>query len=568
MTTQDPKLSLSEPAHEIHFDARRLFREHIGRSWWLMLWLALLAYVTVLYTANQFAVATLTTTAVTLFWLVTVSLTVYSEMSRRHRPLTLWLKDNLYSSVTNALLTLLLSLLIIAAVRGFIDYAFVRASFTTDPDLAAATLAQFENPGANWGAVIANMRNLMVFRFPRDETWRIFLILGGLAVLGLASAFVYPQQRLRRSRLRQALNWLWLLAPLFSFALLWGVSVTPGALQNVLVNTAVSLVIFGALFLATRWLLRRYQSTAVGLVLMLVWVAALAGAFYLMAANFTPILNPDVAWGGLLLTMIIAIFAIVASFPLGVLLALGRRSQIRGVPWWLTALTAGLLTLYLLFSSTLPALSSAEGALGTLLAFWPLLIPVFAYLFQKYFQGNVVAAASTIYIESVRGVPLITVLFMSIILFPILLPPGIEVLSTWRVMAAAALFAAAYLAENIRGGLQAIPKGQYEAADSIGLNTVQKYRLIILPQAIRIVIPAIVGQFIGLFLDTTLIAIVGLVELLGVANLITAQPNWLGVRREPYIFLMFVYFIGSWIMVTASRRMEHGALMGEENRHS
>jgi general L-amino acid transport system permease protein len=152
---------------------------------------------------------------------------------------------------------------------------------------------------------------------------------------------------------------------------------------------------------------------------------------------------------------------------------------------------------------------------------------------------------------------------MSIILFPILLPKGMEILSTWRVMAAAALFAAAYLAENVRGGLQSIPKGQYEAADAIGLNTFQKYRLIILPQAIRTVIPAIVGQFIGLFKDTTLIAIVGLVELLGVANLISAQTDWLGVRREPYIFLMLIYFTGSWVMATSSRRLEKRMGVGE-----
>jgi general L-amino acid transport system permease protein len=169
----------------------------------------------------------------------------------------------------------------------------------------------------------------------------------------------------------------------------------------------------------------------------------------------------------------------------------------------------------------------------------------------------------TLYIEVIRGVPLITVLFMSIILFPILLPSGMEILSTWRVMVAAALFAAAYLAENVRGGLQSIPKGQYEAADALGLRTFDKYRLIILPQAIRTVIPAIVGQFVGLFKDTTLIAIVGLIELLGVANLISAQPDWLGVRREPYIFLMLIYFVGSWIMVTSSRRMEKRLGVGE-----
>jgi general L-amino acid transport system permease protein len=115
----------------------------------------------------------------------------------------------------------------------------------------------------------------------------------------------------------------------------------------------------------------------------------------------------------------------------------------------------------------------------------------------------------------------------------------------------------------VRGGLQAIPKGQYEAADALGFRTFDKYRLIILPQAIRTVIPAIVGQFVGLFKDTTLIAIVGLIELLGVANLISAQPDWLGVRREPYIFLMIIYFVGSWIMVSSSRRMEQQLGVGE-----
>jgi general L-amino acid transport system permease protein len=556
MTTQEPNLPLVGQRQAIHFDGRRFFQEHIGRSWWLALWLLLLAYVTLVYTMNQLGQAAVLTTAVLLLWLVSLGATIYNEMTHKHNLMTLWLKDNLYSSVTNVLLTLLLTLVIVATVRSFIDYAFVRASFTTDPDLAKATLAQFENPGANWGAIIANMRNLMVFRFPREETWRIVLVVSYLAVLLPVSAFVYAQQRLRRSPIRRALTLLWIISPVVTFGLLLGVTIVPGALQRVLGQTAVSLLLLLALFLGSKYILRRYPSTAVGLVLILVWAAALAGVLYLMVNGFTASLNPDVAWGGLLLTMIIAVFAILASFPLGVLLALGRRSMIRGVPWWLTAVTAGALTLYLLVTNTLPALADASGLLSTILAFWPLLILLIAYLFQKYFKGNVVAASSTVYIESVRGVPLITVLFMSIILFPILLPPGMEILSTWRVMAAAALFAAAYLAENIRGGLQAIPKGQYEAADSIGLNTIQKYRLIILPQAIRIVIPAIVGQFIGLFLDTTLIAIVGLIELLGVANLIAAQPNWLGVRREPYIFLMFVYFFGSWLMVTASRRIE------------
>jgi len=318
-----------------------------------------------------------------------------------------------------------------------------------------------------------------------------------------------------------------------------------------------------ALFFLSRVLLQRFPSLFMSFVVTVLWVAAAVTAVYLLSDNFTAILNPDIAWGGLLLTLIIAVFAIVASFPLGVLLALGRRSQIRGVPAWLTYGAAAVLTGYYLYNATLPAFAEAASIWQQLLSLWPLLFLVIAYLFQKYFKGNVVALFCTIYIEAIRGVPLITVLFMSIILFPILLPKGMEILSTWRVMVAAALFASAYLAENVRGGLQAITKGQYEAADAIGLNTFQKYRLIILPQAIRTVIPAIVGQFIGLFKDTTLIAIVGLVELLGVANLISAQTDWLGVRREPYIFLMIIYFAGSWVMASSSRRLERRLGVGE-----
>jgi ABC-type amino acid transport system permease subunit len=564
MTTQGQNIqSPVQRRRKIHFDGQRFLREQVIRSWGLALWLLLLAYVTISYTINQLAEAVVVTAVVLLVWLASLIVTIYNEMTRAHSPITLWLKNNLYSSITNVLLTLLLVLLILSAVRGFVDYAFVRASFTTDPEAAAVRLAQFEEPGANWGAVFDNMRNLMVFRFPREETWRLWTVLIYLGAMLLVSSVVYSQARFRRSRLRQAMTWLWILTPILTFGLLLGVSIRPAAVIDTLIKSAVSLVVFVALFYGSRYALRRFPNPLVSLVVLLGWVVAITTALYLLTDNFVATLNPDVAWGGLLLTLTIAVFAIVASFPLGVMLALGRRSQIRGIPAWLTYSTAVVLTAYFIYTNTLPGLREANSLMGILFALWPLLILLAAYLFQKNFRGNVVAAFCTIYIEMIRGVPLITVLFMSIILFPILLPPGMEILSTWRVMVAAALFAAAYLAENVRGGLQAIPKGQYEAADSIGLNTVQKYRLIILPQAIRIVIPAIVGQFIALFKDTTLIAIVGLVELLGVANLITAQPDWLGVRREPYIFLLFIYFTGSWIMATSSRRMERRLGVGQ-----
>ncbi|MEJ2746447.1 MAG: amino acid ABC transporter permease [Anaerolineae bacterium] len=490
---------------QLHFNAGRFVREQITRSWLLTLWLLILAYITVRYTIGQLIASPVISAIVLVIWIVTVAMTVINEITRNHTAVSLWLKNNLYSSITNTLLSLLLVLLVLAGIRGFIGYAFIRASFSTNPDVAHATLDQFADPGANWGAVIDNMRNLMVFRFPRDGTWRVWAVLVLLAVLGIPSAVVYRGERYRRSPVRTSLTILWLLTPIIIFFLLRGIG-TSGPI---------------------------------------------------------PKLNPEIVWGGLLLTLIVSVFGILASFPLGLLLALGRRSQIRGIPSWLTWTAAAALTAYELLNNTPEGLATARSFTGRIFAFWPLLILLVAYLFQRYFKGNVVAVFSTIYIESVRGVPFITVLFMSIILFPIFLPPGMEIIGTWRVMAATAMFAAAYLAENVRGGLQSIPKGQYEAADALGLNAFQKYRLIILPQALRAVIPAIVGQFIGLFKDTTLVAIVGLVDLLGAANLISAQPDWLGVRTEPYIFLALIYFVGSAVMAGYSRRLEAQLGVGE-----
>jgi general L-amino acid transport system permease protein len=488
---------------EIHFGD--FVRDNITKSWWLALTVLALTYLAVRIVMGQLAAAPVTTLIVMGAWLLTVVATVLSNIAHRHSRATLWLSRNLYTSLSSTLITLILLLVIVGALRGFIGWAFLRASFTTDSELAAQNLAQYENPGANWGAVIANFRNLMVFRFPREETWRIWALILWNVLLLIPSTFVYSREVFRRSPWRRVLTVLWLLTPVVAYVLLRGVG----------------------------------------------------------ESGPVPALNPDLVWGGLLLTLIIAVFGIVASFPLGVVLSLGRRSQIHGIPAWLTYGAAGLLTVYLLATTTLPGLGEATGWGQQLLAFWPLLIPLAAFLFQKYFRGNAVAMLSTVYIEVVRGVPLITILFMSIILFPIFLPPGVEVLSTWRVLVAVALFAAAYLAENIRGGLQSIPKGQYEAADAIGLSTARKYRLVILPQALRAVIPAIVGQFIGLFKDTTLVAIVGLIELLGVANLISAQSDWLGVRREPYVFIALMYFLGSFAMATYSRRLERRLGVGE-----
>lgn len=476
-------------------------RERFLSSWPMTLWLLFLAYVTFRYTAKQLSVAPILTGVVLFGWLLTLGMVVRGELGHRHLSVSRWMKENLYNSITNVLVTLLLVLFILATVRGFFNYAFVNASFESDPALAAAK----EFSGANWGAVIANMRNLFVFSFPRDEDWRLWTSVGILAVLGGASAFVYRPGR-RPDGVRRGLTIVWLLTPFLFYLLLRGVG-----------------------------------------------------------SQTSPIspLNIDTVWGGFLLTAIISVFSIVVSFPLGIVLALGRRSKITGVPAGIIWLVAIIVTIWALRTYTPTNLASARSSSEKVLAYWPLLIPVLAYLFNHYFKGNVVAAFSVIYIECVRGVPLITVLFLATILFGLLLPPNIEILNTWRVLGGFALFSAAYLAENVRGGLQAISKGQYEAADSLGLSTFNKYRLIILPQALRAVIPAIVGQFIGLFKDTSLVSIVGMFDLLRVSQTISSQPNWLGVRTEPYIFIALIYYIICAVMAGYSLRLEKQLGVGE-----
>jgi His/Glu/Gln/Arg/opine family amino acid ABC transporter permease subunit len=202
-------------------------------------------------------------------------------------------------------------------------------------------------------------------------------------------------------------------------------------------------------------------------------------------------------WGGLLLTFMLTIVGIIGSFPLGITLALGRRSSL-----------------------------------------------------------PVISTFCTLYIEFVRGVPFIAVLFMSQLLVPLINPSLAETPGIFRAMVGTILFSAAYLAENVRGGLQSIPHGQEEAAKALGLNGFQIVYHITLPQALRAVIPALVGQCISLFKDTSLVAIVGLLDLTGISNNIVAQTEFLGRRREVLIFICVIYFVFSYAMATVARRIE------------
>ncbi len=232
--------------------------------------------------------------------------------------------------------------------------------------------------------------------------------------------------------------------------------------------------------------------------LALVWLVGMALVFALLFGGFLGMTYVSTElWGGLPLTLILTVIGLGAAFPLAVLLALGRRSD-------------------------LPA----------------------------------VKAICVGFIELVRGVPLISILFMASVMIPLFLPPGITINKLLRAQIGFILFAAAYQAEVVRGGLQAIPKGQYEAADSLGLSYWQKMRMIILPQALVLVIPPMVNTFISFLKDTSLVIIIGLFDLLSAAKAALTDPAWRGFYKEAYLFTAVIYFFFCFFMSQYSQRLE------------
>ncbi|WGZ95909.1 MAG: amino acid ABC transporter permease [Candidatus Thiothrix putei] len=216
------------------------------------------------------------------------------------------------------------------------------------------------------------------------------------------------------------------------------------------------------------------------------WLGVLAVFFTLMHGGVfgLSVVTTD-QWGGLPLTILLASLSVVGAFPLSILLALGRMSAL-----------------------------------------------------------PVIRTLCTVYVELIRGVPLISVLFMASFLFPLFMPEGFSIDVLLRVLVAMVLFAAAYLAEVIRGGLQAIPRGQYEASASLGLTYWQMQRKIILPQALATVVPGIMNNFISTFKDTSLVTIVSLYELTGSLDLaVNSDPNWMAYKLEGYLFIAAIYFV-------------------------
>ena len=278
----------------------------------------------------------------------------------------------------------------------------------------------------------------------------------------------------------------------------------PFASANARVNLIIVQATVAAAYLMTSFPAekRRRQIAAIASILYLpVFILLLEG--FTDEGGIMPLVKSDL-WGGLLLSVLLAAVGIIFSLPLGIILALGRRSR-------------------------QPAVS----------------------------------ALCITYIEVVRGVPLISILFMGNIMLQLFMPQSLPPIDrVVRVMVAITLFTAAYMAEIVRGGLQAIPKGQYDAAYALGYSSLKSMRIIILPQALRIVIPVIVSQFIGLLLDTTLVALVGLFDLLGIGQAILSNPNWLGRSQEVYLFIGLIYWILATSMAFASQRLEKSLGVG------
>jgi general L-amino acid transport system permease protein len=241
--------------------------------------------------------------------------------------------------------------------------------------------------------------------------------------------------------------------------------------------------------------------------LVLLWIAVLALFFTLMKGGVLGLVPVETdRWGGLPLTIMLATLSIVLAFPLSILVALGRRSH-------------------------LPAISTL----------------------------------CTIYVELIRGVPLISVLFMASFMFPLFMPPGTSIDVLVRVLVGITLFAAAYMAEIVRGGLQSIPKGQYEAADSLGLTYWQAHRKIILPQALATVVPGIMNNFISIFKDTSLVTIVSLYELTGALGLaLNSDADWRPYKIEGYVFIALIYFAFCFAMSRYSQWVEQHVNRGKQ----
>jgi general L-amino acid transport system permease protein len=430
-----------------------------------------------------------------------------------------WVRENLFSGPYNSVLTLVglaaIYYILASSLPWWLNGVWTASSLGECREIIAANGAK---DGACWAMIRERWHQFIFGFYPRDAYWRPVLTFGllfvalapvlyynnrksavmvavaglltVLAMLGLSSpgladvvtvvlmaglfavAWVMPKQ----------LVWMTLLYPFVAFFLLWGGPVWKS------VATLVGFAVMVGVYRLITPRLGVVMGTALGFVAACIyWLAFqgyVSGPLIAIWDLGLPVVESD-QFGGFLLAFVIGVTSIAFSLPIGVLLALGRQSDM--------------------------------------------------FLVKTLSVG---------FIEFIRGVPLITLLFTASLLLQYFLPPQTNFDLILRVIILATLFSAAYLAEVIRGGLAALPRGQYEAADALGLDYWQAQRLIIMPQALKISIPGIVSSFIGLFKDTTLVSFVGLLDpLRGVTSIVRADINWKGIYWEPYIFVGVIFFL-------------------------
>jgi len=448
-----------------------------------------------------------------------------------------WLRQNLFSSVTNTVLTILGIVLIVLVVPPIVKWAFIDAVWTGDGREACIV----PGAGACWAFVEAKFGQFMYGRYPVDQRWRV----DATAIMLVIGIVLMAVPRIPYKR--QTALYLFVVFPIVALILLSGGNfdiaawVLPTLLLIGCLATAIAAMIMArgaspliagtvapaavgvALLIFLGGFLVTVPTVAIGSMTVAVdtiaiavcavvalvagvlaivgsrgfpggravlaaWIvlAALALLFVLFSLDFGLLYVETPLWGGLLVTLVVALSGMGASMPLGIALALGRRSR----------------------------------------------LPVVRFV-------------SIGFIEFVRGVPLITVLFMASVMLPLFLPPGVNFDKLLRALIGVALFEAAYMAEVVRGGLQAIPAGQYEAAKAVGLNYWQSMRLIVLPQALKIVIPGIVNSFISLFKDTSLVLIIGIFDLLGIVQSNFTDANWASPATPAtgYVFAAIVFWM-------------------------
>ena len=376
-----------------------------------------------------------------------------------------WIRRNLFSNGFNGVLTIASAALVL-----FLSFQFVRFVFVS----------------ADWAVFQANLRVYMVGRFPEDQLWRVWTVVFFLAVLvGLSHAVLVPGRPTRRG--------LYLRAVLAVLAV--------GALVYLVRSPLVWLLmaITVALYFGGAAIGRRAGRRLLG-PLLVAWLLAFPVVVVLL--SFGDVSTDQ--WGGLMLNVIVAVAVISLSFPLGILLALGRRSSLPAISWFCVG-----------------------------------------------------------FIELIRGVPLLTLLIFGRFVLILLLPPGLTFAQLVRAIFMFTLFSSVYVAEIVRGGLQGVPEGQYEAAKALGLSTTRTMILVALPQALRNTIPPMIGHFISVFKDTSLLAALSFSDLLFTARRASQDFEFVGHQAEALLPAAFLFWVIAFTMSRWSQRVETRLGVGE-----